>query len=295
VRVTDKMIFDSANTRSARARSGVDDASRQMSTGLRVEHPWDDPSAAAGIIRLKSGSDRSSAIAEVATRVVSELNATDEALGGMNDVLSRARDLAVQFGNGTYAAEERAAAATEVNGLIQQTLTFANTRFGGRYLFAGFRDSTQPFDGTGAYSGDDGIRRAEVAPGQFEDASVSGSKIFQGTGGGVDIFATLRSLKTALEGNDAETVRASIATVDQSIDQVTQGRAKAGTGVNVFETARSAALAAQEGNDAAASKLSDADVIATASKLALAQRALDASLTASAKSFNLSLLDKLGR
>jgi flagellar hook-associated protein 3 FlgL len=295
VRVTDKMIFDSANTRSARSREDVDDATRQMSTGLRVEHPWDDPSAAAGIVRLKSGADRSQAIADVAGRVVSEMNAADEALGGMNDVLARARELAVQFSNATYSGPERAAAATEVDGLIQQTLSFANAQFGGRFLFAGFKDAKQPFDINGLYSGDDGIRQAEVAPGQFEDASVSGSKIFQGNGGGVDIFATLKALKNALGANDSSALQASIATVDTGIDQVTQGRAKVGSGVNVFETAQSAALAAQEGNQAAAAKLSDADVIATASKLALAQRALDASLTASAKSFSLTLLDKLGK
>src|SRR4051794_7437791 len=268
------MIFDSANTRSARSREDVDDATRQMSTGLRVEHPWDDPSAAAGVIRLKSSSDRSQAIADVAGRVVSEMNSADEALGGMNEVLGRARELAVQFSNDTYGSPERAAAATEVDGLIQQTLTFANAQFGGRYLFAGFRDSSQPFDINGLYSGDDGVRRAEVAPGQFEDASVSGSKIFQGKNGGVDIFATLKALKTALTTNDGPALQNSITTVDTSIDQVTQGRAKLGSGVNVFETAQSAALAAQESSQVAATKLSDADVIASASKLALAQRAL---------------------
>jgi flagellar hook-associated protein 3 FlgL len=295
VRVTDKMIFDSANGRSAKAREGVDTATREMSTGLRVSHPWDDPTAAAGVVRLKSSGDRSQAIAEMAGRVVNELNAADDALGGMNEILDRARTLAVEFGNGTYGAEERAAAATEVDGLLQQTLTFANARFGGRYLFAGFKDATQPFDTTGAYAGDDGIRRAEVAPGQFEDASVSGSKIFKGVGGGVDIFAALTSLKVAMQGNDQTGVQTSIASLDTSIDQITQGRAKAGTGINVFDTAQSAATAAQAADQKAAANLSDADVIASASKLALAQRALDASLTASAKSFNLSLLDKLGK
>jgi flagellar hook-associated protein 3 FlgL len=295
VRVTDKMIFDGANTRSARSRENLDDATREMSTGLRVQHPWDDPSAAAGIIRLKSTSDRAQAIGDVASRTVSELNAADDALSGMNDVLDRARELAVQFANDTNSGSERAAAATEVQGLIARTVTFANAQFGGRFLFAGFKDATQPFNAQGDYAGDDGIRKVEVAPGQFEDASVNGNNIFKGASGGVDIFGALNALKTALTANDSSALTATITGLDKSIDQVTQGRAKAGTGVNMFETAQSAAIAARDADDAASVKLSDADVIATASKLALAQRALDASLTASAKSFNLSLLDKLGR
>jgi flagellar hook-associated protein 3 FlgL len=65
------------------------------------------------------------------------------------------------------------------------------------------------------------------------------------------------------------------------------------TAVNVLRTAVSASQVAVEADRAASSKLTDADVISSASRLAYAQRALEAALTASAKSFQFSLLDKL--
>jgi flagellar hook-associated protein 3 FlgL len=295
VRVTDKMIFDGANKRSTRARDEVEAAAREASTGIRVQHPWDDPAAASAVVGLRSSATRMKTIGELAQRASDELNAADQALDGMNVVLNRARELAVQFNNGTYSASDRATAAAEIDGLLAQSLTYANTKFGGRYLFAGFKDNTEPFDSAGGYFGDSGIRQAEVAPGQFENASITGDSVFKGTGGGVDIFATLNNLKNALTTNDTGVLQTSITDVDSSIDQVVQGRTRAGTQVNVFDTAYAAAQVAVDADTAAASKRTDADVVASATRLAYAQRALDAALTASAKTFQLTLLDKLGR
>jgi flagellar hook-associated protein 3 FlgL len=289
------MIFDGASKRSGRARDEVMTAANEASTGIRVTHPWDDPGAAAAVIGHRAGASRMEAVGEIAQRASGELNAADGALGAMNEVLSRARELAVQFSNDSYSADERAAASQEIDGLIAETRSLANTRFGGRYLFGGFKDNAEPFDAAGNYTGDAGIRQAEVAPGQFEDASISGRAVFKGNGTGVDIFATLDTLKTALATNSTGGINASITAVESSIDQVVQGRTRAGTAVNVFETASSAAQVAADSDKAAASKRTDADVISSATRLAYAQRALDAALTSSAKSFQLTLMDKLGR
>jgi flagellar hook-associated protein 3 FlgL len=295
VRITDKMIFDGANQRSGRARDSVESATREASTGVRVQHPWDDPGAAAQVISFRSGSDRMDAIGKTAQNAIGELNAADGALGEMNNVLGRARELALQFSNDTYSAQERAAAAKEVDGLLAQSLEVSNTKFGGRYLFGGFKDNVPPFDQFGAYQGDSGVRQVEVSPGQFEDASVPGDQLFGANGSGTSIFDTLKNLSTALTTNDRNGIDTAIGGLDAGVDQIVTGRAKAGASVNVLDTAVSAAQVASEANKAAASKLTDADVISSATKLAYAQRALDAALTASAKSFDLTLISKLGR
>jgi flagellar hook-associated protein 3 FlgL len=294
VRVTDKMIFEGASRRAGKARDELLAATQEASTGVRVVRPWDDPGAASKVITHRAGADRMAAIAETASRAAGELEAVDGALGGMNDLLNEARALAVQFSNDTYSPNERAAAASEIQGLIAQAVTLGNSRHGGRYLFGGFKDAAPPFATDGAYLGDDGIRRVEVAPGQFEDASVRGDLLFNGANGGVDIFGTLNAFKTALSTNDKAGIENALGGIESSIDQIVQGRAKAGTAVNVFETAIAASEVARDADKAAASKLTDADVFSSASRLAYAQRALDAALTASAKSFEPSLLKKLG-
>lgn len=293
MRVTDKMIFERAAALSGRAREEAEAAAIAASTGVRVRHPGDDPTAAGLLVTHRTASQRLAAIEQVADRAADELSAADGALGGVNDVLIRARELAIQFANGTYSAADRAAGANELRGLSGELLALANTQFGNRYLFAGHRDRTPPFDAAGTFTGDAGIRQLEIAPGVVEDASVRGDVFFKGAGGGVDLFTTLSALETALAANDITGVQNTLDAFDAAMTQISGGRSRVGHAANLFATAVQTARVARETEDVAAGHLADADMITSASRLALAQRALDAALTASARSFDLTLLSKL--
>jgi flagellar hook-associated protein 3 FlgL len=293
VRITDRMIFDQASANTARARDEAQAAASQASTGIRVQHPWDDPSAAGLIVRRRADVERMDAIGKVASRARDELDGSDMALGSMNDVLMRGRELAIQLANDTYSAEQRAAAGEEVKALLQQAISLGNTRVAGRYIFGGTQDASPPFDASGAYLGDTVVRQVEIAPGELQDAAIRADLVFGGAGGGTNVFATLAALAQALGSNDAVAVRGAIAGLDQSLTQVDQGRGSVGAAMNVLDTAIETSKLASDAATAAVAQLGDADVIAAASRLALAQRALDASLTASVRSFDLTILDKL--
>jgi flagellar hook-associated protein 3 FlgL len=293
VRITDKMIFEGANTHSARARSEAELATAQAATGLRVEHAWDDPGAAGLVVNHRLASGRFTTIGETVRRASDEMVAADGALGRVNEILTRGRELAVQLANPTYSAEDRATAAKEADALHRETVALLNTRFGNRYLFAGYIDNVAPFDSAGNYLGDAGVRRVEIAPGVAEDASVRADIFAKGAGGGVDILATISSLSTALTGNDANGIRATLDAFDTSISQVATARSQIGSSMNLFDLAAETARLASDGEKTSAARLTEIDPIEAASKLALAQRALDASLTAAARSFDLTLLNKL--
>jgi flagellar hook-associated protein 3 FlgL len=295
VRISDQWIFEQASVRSGAARERVDAAVEETSTGLHVRHPGDDPAAAGLVVQRRLAQKRWGALGEAAGRASDELAASDNALGGIGDALARARELAVQMSNATYSGPERAAASEEIAGLYRQSIALLNTRVGNRYVFGGRRDEASPFDPAGAYLGDAGVRQVEIAPGVLEDASVRADVIIKGVGGGIDVLAELQDLQTALATNDLTGVHASLDGLDTAINQVAHGRAQVGTGMNLFDAARAAARTAGDGENAGVSHLQDADAIESASRLALAQRALDAALTASARSFDLTLLDKLGR
>src|SRR5882757_1946689 len=135
------MIFDQASSNSARARDEAQAAASQASTGIRVQHPWDDPGAAGLIVRRRADVERMDAIGKVASRARDELDGTDAALGSMNDLLMRGRELAIQLANDTYSPEQRAAAGEEVKALLQQAISVGNTRVAGRYIFGGTQDA----------------------------------------------------------------------------------------------------------------------------------------------------------
>jgi flagellar hook-associated protein 3 FlgL len=294
MRVTDKMIFQNAAANAAKSRDRAQTALEQVSTGMRVVHPGDDPTVAALMVRGQQTIDRMNAINQNASRAGDEVDSADSALQSLSDVLARARELAVQMGNDSYSAADRAGAATEIDGLVQQAVTLMNTNVNGRYIFGGNQDQTAPFDASGNYNGDTAVRQVEVAPGVLEDSSVRADVAVKGVGGGVDLFATLQSLSTALRSNNGDAIRGSLTDLTTSTTQVTTTLAQVGAMGDAFATAQTLAKSTSDATTKDVANQSEADVIESSSQLALANSALNATLTAAAQSFNLSLVNKLG-
>jgi flagellar hook-associated protein 3 FlgL len=293
MRVTDRMIFDTATLNATKSRDRAQSAMEEVSTGMRVQHPGDDPAVAAAMVRGRQVVDRLDAINQNAGRAGDEVNAADNALQSLASVLARARELAVQMGNDTYSATDRAGAATEVDALFRQAVTLMNRDVNGRYIFGGDQDRTPPFDAAGNYTGDTTVRQVEVAPGVLEDASVRADIAVKGVGGGVDLFATLQSLSTALTTNNGNGVRGALTNIDAATTQVTTTLAKVGSMGDSFATAQTLATSTRDATVKTVATQAEADIFEASSRLALANHALDATLTAAAQSFRLSLMNKL--
>lgn len=293
MRVTDRLIFQGATTNLGRAREKEELASQEAQTGIRVNHPGDDPGAAGLIVTHRVEQKRFAAIQQSVGRASDELGSTDGALDTVTNSLARARELAVQLSNGTYSANERAGAAVEISGLVQSVLGALNTKVGSHYVFGGNKDQAPPFDPAGNYAGDDGIHQVEIAPGVYQAASVNANVGIKGSAGGVDVIATLQALQAALQSNNVAGVQASLNPLEQSTSQVSNMRAQVGSSMNVLDAATAINKASSDSATSKISTLADADAIASASNLALAERSLEAAYTAASKSFQLTLVDKL--
>jgi flagellar hook-associated protein 3 FlgL len=293
MRVTEKMIFESTITQTGRSRENLANAQEEVASGSRVRHPGDDPVAASLAVGHTVDKARYNAVAETAQRAADELNAADIALEGISTVANRALQIATQFGNDTYSPMDRATAAVEVDGLYSQGLSLLNTTFGGRYIFGGFQDKQPPFAGGGAYMGDDNIRQVEIAPGLYQDASVNANEIVKGSNGGVDLLQTIQDLSAALSGNDGPGIRRGLDRLNICIEQLAAGRTKTGMAQDAFMSAVSTAQAATADETVKIGSLLDADILDASTRLAAAQYALNATLTATARTLQMSLADKL--
>ena len=293
MRVTEKMIFESSIAQTGRARESLDQAQSEVASGTRVQHPGDDPVAAALSIGHTVDKARFTAVGDSAQKAVDELNAADNALSGITTVADRAQVIATQFGNDSYSDSDRTSASAEVDGLFTEALSLLNTTYGGRYIFGGYKDDAAPFDSTGTYLGDDNTRTVEVAPGLFQPASLDANTIVKGANGGVDLLQTLSDLSKSLKANDGAGVRTGLNNVNTVVNQLAAGRTQAGMAQDAFQTAVTTAQTAVSDETVKIGKLLDADVIDASTRLASAQYALNATLTASAKTLSMSLADKL--
>jgi flagellar hook-associated protein 3 FlgL len=124
----------------------------QISNGQRITLASEDPQAANRILRLQSERSAIDSYTKNAERALGISQASFAALNRLKDISDRATELAALSISGNVSAEERAAYAVEVSGLIQSAIQMGNTTHQGEYLFNGTKTATSgaaPFVQTG--------------------------------------------------------------------------------------------------------------------------------------------------
>jgi flagellar hook-associated protein 3 FlgL len=227
-----------ANTSTAQSRlaSRLDKASRVASRGATVASPSDDPVAYAAKVRTDHALSLIERRSELATKVSGELDVAEGAISTGIDLLSQARESAVAGSNDTLDASARKLLGQQVSALRDEMLGIANTRYGTKYLFAGTKTDTAPFDPSGAFVGNDVVIRVPLMDGVSPPANVSGARAFTAVGGR-DVLADLKTLADALAANDVVTIRASIDLIDASHTQLVRGQTEAGLASERFRSA----------------------------------------------------------
>ena len=139
MRVTNKMISDGILHNLNKSTARFLNLQRMASSGKRINKPSDDP---LGITKDLSFRSRLSDIRQFTLNVThsqSWLTFSDQALNDVNDLVIKAKDLAVQLGNDTYDESARTAGATEAWEMFNQMLDAVNTQFQGKFIFSGSR------------------------------------------------------------------------------------------------------------------------------------------------------------
>ena len=227
MRVTENRLLQMMTSSSAGARAKVAEASRKISSGVDVERPSDDPTRWVEGMRQKVRLVGTEETRDSGQRAVERLDATDQAFGRMAEALTRATEIATQMANDTYSADDRAAAALEVQGLFAEMLSAANTQGSdGEYLLAGSQGDAPPFDSTGAYLGDAQERWLLGTQGESQRASISGSMLTAAEG--VDVLGTVAALDAALQADDTAALQTALGELSTAVDQVSTGRSRAG-------------------------------------------------------------------
>lgn len=181
----------------------------QLSSGLRIQAPSDDPAGYVAVSQAKVQSGQFATYSQTMTDATSTLNAGVSALQDTNDIFTQAKQLAQQGANATTNPAGLKALADQVDSLVSRLVSTANTQFGSQYLFGGAASDAPPFEVTGTnaqgqatavtYNGSGHQAQALIGPNQTVDTLYSGDKVFQKTG--ADAFQTLISLRDTLNNS----------------------------------------------------------------------------------------------
>lgn len=275
---------------------GLSEAQRTLSTGKRINSPSDDPIG----IAMGLGLRRDQSATEAWSRNVEDsqtwLGTTDTALGQALEVVQRARELAVQGGNGTLSANARALIANEVETLKSQFVEIGNSSLGGRFIFGGTATDTAPFDAATELATtpiNTGLINREVSQGSIMSVNVTADRL-QGPGGATpDIFAVLDGLATALQTGDSAAIATALGNLDAHQDNISALRGEGAAKVNRLELTGSRFDAQRIATGDQLSKIEDADMAQAITDLSMRETVYNAALATGARVIQKSLVDFL--
>jgi flagellar hook-associated protein 3 FlgL len=208
-------------------------ATRQLSSGRTVNSPSDNPAATAAVVLNHDQAGQDAQFLQNINGLQGRFQVADSTISNVVEVLTQALSLGTEGANGTLSASDRQAIATEVQGLLTQTVGLANTSYQGAYLFGGTDVNTQPFTldattGAVTYNGNSNTSSVELSKGNSIRANVPGNQLFQNGSGSV--LGALQDLYTAL--NTGTNMPAAVTEVQNALTQLDTQRVTYGNALN---------------------------------------------------------------
>lgn len=223
---------------------------QRLSSGLRVNSAKDDAAGLAIATRMTAQSRGMAVAIRNANDGISLAQTAESALGQIKDHLLRMRDLAVQSANSTNTSADRDQLQNEF-GELQSEISriYTQTSFNGLKVLGA--DATTMTFQVGANSGES----VDIATEAISGTAVSGAV----------------ASSVTISGSEGSAMGSVIDAIDSAIDDLNTQRSVYGAAQSRFEGIVSVLQVSRENQEAAASRIMDADYAAETASLTRAQ------------------------
>ncbi len=283
----------------------------QASTGLAVQAPSDNPVAMQNTLNyLADNATQQQYSANIAT-LQSRATSVNSVLQSLQTVSSRAGEIATSAGDATSSQSDLNNYADEVNQLINQVVTAANTKdpSSGQYLFGGTASGTAPFttttDANGdvtavTYNGNSTVNQSQIGANLTTSVDIPGVNtgasgargLITDQSSGADFLNHLISLRDDLQsGNTAAISGTDSTNLQKDENNIAYQVANNGVQQNQLTAAATFATANSNSLNQLVSNTSSADLVNTMVQLSQAQTAYQAALESGSKIMSLSILN----
>jgi flagellar hook-associated protein 3 FlgL len=248
MKISTSLYFDRSTNQLGNVQAKLTKVQEQLSTGLQIVKPSDEPDKASLVTRLESELARQAGYQDTLKAVNVRLTAEETALKNTSDVMYRIKELAVQAANDTLGEQDRQSIALELGTLRDQILSMANSQdSNGNYLFSGSRSGEPAFNkdanGRILYQGDHSRMKVNVGDNRRMNLNLPGSDVFtrvvrddgKGNKVGVDFFQALDDLTQAVKTADRTQMQRGIAEIDTLQNGVSEGLGQIGADLSVVD------------------------------------------------------------
>jgi flagellar hook-associated protein 3 FlgL len=276
MRVTQSEMYRTFSSDIRNINEDLADANSQFSSGKKINDLADSPGGSADLVRI---TDQALKVEMYHSNIETNnyyLKSAESALNEANNLLSSIHTLGMQITAETLNPEARAALIDQLRVCREQMISIANSQIDGRYLFAGTRMTTIPFELDGdtvIYNGNDDVNTVSVNDGVEVPQGVSGSAAFG------SIFSTIDELLANLNAGDMERSKASLTQFSGALIDLSQSRGLIGANLNQLQNMsgvldmKKAALTERKSN------IEDANSVEVTLRLSQLKSALDGALS----------------
>ena len=294
MRVTTAQVYRSQLQRTRRKGADAYEAQARATSGRRLQRPSDDPAGAARSVRIREMRGDIGTARDKINTVGNELLHQEQALGSMTDILSRARELAVQMANPVASAADRASAAVEVDQLQSGLIALSNTRVGDKRLFAGSQTGADAFDSAGNYLGDSNTVSVQAHLTATVQVTLAGDALLRGTTGGPDIVTALNAFETALNADNTAGVQSALTDLEESSDWIIQQRSLVGSRMALVDKLDTHLESLEVNLVQEQSEVEDVDIIEAFSDVVRTKQAFEAALQVTSAARVTNVFEMLG-
>jgi len=225
--ISDVALAQTLTDQLSTQQDNVANLEEQLSTGQVLNRPSDDPAAVAQVLVLSSQASQLTSWQSNAGAATSWLGTAGNAANNALDSMQSAQTLLLQALNqGTQDPSSYRALGEQLQGVVSNLISLANTQYDGRAIFAGTSAAPEAYDSAGNYLGNGDVPTVVVGPGvgsgQTVGLSVPGTQMF-GTGA-ASVFSTLSTVATALLSGSPTTAELTVASdaLDSNISTAQQ-------------------------------------------------------------------------
>lgn len=278
-------------------------AQQELTTGLRINTVSDAPDQISNLLSLRSALARNAQIGQNLASVKSETDAAESAVSNAVSLVEQAQSLGTQGASDltTDAATTRQQLAQQLGNVLTELVNIANTSVGGRYIFAGDNDQTQPYtidltqtNPVSAYAGSDSTRQVEAPNGSTFAIAQTAQQLFDAAGAGNNVFQSINNLRNAMLNNDSAGIQSAVAQVGSTDQYLNNELAFYGNVQDQVTNATNDQATYNTQLQTQLSSLEDADETQAITDLTQAQTQQQAALTSEAQLPRTSLFNFLG-
>ena len=278
-------------TQMNRNLTNLEKANQQVSTGTRINKPSDDPMGTEKSLKLSSQLADNEQYERNTDYAMSWMEMTEQSLSSISNLMQRASELGVQASNGTNSPQELETMAKEFKQLREELKGLANTKLDGKYIFNGQKtDQPVGIDQGGNVSFDNQSINQRISPFSDVKINVDAGEVFDGQ---VNLFKVLDEFSTALSSGDKEGMNTVLGKIEEGAEQVLTSWTGMGARQSRVESMNQRLKDENLAVQSFLSKNEDVDLAEAIMKLKTEESVYQASLAASAKIIQPSLLDFL--